>query len=619
MLLPLAAGGTCIVVSPEAASDPDLFVRTLASSAVTHLDIVPSFAAVIADHLATGLPQLQVFILGGEVLPAPLLDKLRSRLPECRFFNMYGPTETCIDATAFEIGDGIPDTTVPIGRALRHYGVYILDECLRPLPHGAVGEIYISGAGVARGYWRQPRLTAERFLPCPFGAPGERMYRTGDRGYRDADGDLFFSGRDDEQVKLRGVRIELAEIEAALLDQAGVEQAAVVLDESGASARLVAYVSAATGVALHGPDLRIALAESLPDFMVPSAVAVLAAMPRLANGKLDRKSFPKAGHDEASHHVEPVTELEARICLLFGALTGTARVSALDNFFALGGHSLLMMRLVSRLRSDHGHDLPIELVFAHPTPRALAEAIATRDRRPSAYRPIVRLRDTGAAPPLFCVHPAAGLAQIYRRMAAGIDARIPLYGLQARGIDDEEAPHASIAEMAAAYVDAVRSVQPAGPYCLMGWSFGGVVAQAMAGLLEAEGEEIRRLFLIDTYLSTVDGDTADPEGAVRSMLGLAGDANEPWLDRIRRAFAQSARLLEGYMPPRIRAPIVFIRARDNVAKDLRVSLDAVTSGVIEIEEANATHYSLFDPPHAGEIGASLSRHLLTRDRPNQAR
>jgi enterobactin synthetase component F len=618
MLLPLVAGGTCIVLPPEEVSDPDRFMQTMARSAVTHLDVVPAFAAVIADHALIGLPDLEVFILGGEVLPPRLLNKLRVRLPNCRFFNMYGPTETCVDATGFEIPADRSDGPIPIGRALSNYRVYILDECLRPLPQGVVGEIYISGVGVAPGYWRQPRLTAERFLACPFGAPGERMYRTGDRGYRDGDGDFIFCGRNDEQVKLRGGRIELAEIEAALIGQAGVEQAAVVVEDIGADRMLVAYVSAATDVKLWGPDLRMALAGSLPDFMIPSAIAVVESMPRLANGKLDRKSLPKLGHDDVSDHVEPTSDLEVRICSLFGLLTGAERVSALDNFFALGGHSLLVMRLASRLRSDDGYDVPIELVFTHPTPRALADAISVRKRHPLEYRPIVHLRKSGSLQPLFCVHPAAGLARVYGRMVDRIDARIAIFGLQARGIDDEVPPHASIAEMARAYVDAVRSVQPGGPYYLMGWSFGGVVAHAMAGLLEAEGEEVGRLFLIDSYFSNVGADSVDPRSTVRSMMGLAGTApdpgqdgaSEPLFDRICAAFVQSARLLAEHTPQKTRGPVVFFRATDNFDVNLRLSLEAISSGAIEIEQADACHYSLFDPLLASKIGAALNRHLI---------
>jgi enterobactin synthetase component F len=618
MLLPLVAGGTCIVLRPEEVSDPDRFMQTIARSAVTHLDVVPAFAAVIADHALIGLPDLEVFILGGEVLPPPLLNKLRVRLPNCRFFNMYGPTETCVDATGFEIPADWSDRPIPIGRALSNYRVHILDECLRPLPQGVVGEIYISGVGVAPGYWRQPRFTAERFLACPFGAPGERMYRTGDRGYRNRDGDFIFCGRNDEQVKLRGGRIELAEIEAALIDQAGVEQAAVVVEDIGADRRLVAYVSAAADVKLWGPDLRMALAGSLPDFMIPSVIAIVESMPRLANGKLDRKSLPKVEYDDVSDHVEPTSDLEVRICSLFGLLTGAERVSALDNFFALGGHSLLVMRLASRLRSDDGYDVPIELVFTHPTPRALADAISARKRRPSEYRPIVHLRKSGSLQPLFCVHPAAGLARVYGRMVEGIDARIPVYGLQARGIDDEVLPHASIAEMVRAYVDAVRSVQPGGVYYLMGWSFGGVVAHAMAGLLEAEGEEVGRLFLIDTYFSNVGADAVDPRSMVRAMMGLAGTApdagqdgaSELLLDRICATFVQSARLLAEHTPQKTRGPVIFFRATDNVDVNLRLSLEAVTSGSIEIEQADACHYSLFDPVQASKIGAALNRRLI---------
>lgn len=616
MLLPLVAGGTCIVLSPAETSDPTLFVRSVAMLAATHIDVVPSFAAAIADSILIEFAALRVFIMGGEVLPAPLLEKLRLRLPDCRFFNMYGPTETCIDATAFEITAVAADGPVPIGRALPNYGIHILDECLRPLPRGVVGEIYISGSGLARGYWRQPRLTAERFLPCPFGVPGERMYRTGDRAYRDACGEIVFCGRKDEQIKLRGVRIELAEIEVALLGQAGVAQAAVVLDDTGTDTRLVAYVVASGDVRLDGSGLRAALAATLPPVMVPSMIGVLETMPRLPNGKLDRRALPKIRRDAPSDHVELENDLEADICRLFGALTGVDRVTALDNFFSIGGHSLMVMRLASRLRADHGHDLPLELVFGNPTPRSLARAIAARDYVAAAHRPLVRLRASGSLRPLFCVPPAAGLAQVYYRMLEGIDVRIPVYGLQSAGVVDAAPWPASITEMARSYVDALRGVQPRGPYQLMGWSFGGVVAHEMARLLEAGGDEVALLFLIDSYFSSVSVD--DPRPVLGSMLGGEEVASRPGgdgisqslLDRIAAAFVRSGLLLADHSPHRVQAPLVFVRAADNLDADLRSSLATVTSGAIEIVQVDAGHYSLFEPPHAAKIGSILSRNMI---------
>jgi amino acid adenylation domain-containing protein len=617
MLLPLVAGGTCIVLSPAETSDPVLFMRSVVTSAATHLDVVPSFAAVLADAIPIELSSLRVFILGGEVLPAPLLEKLRSRLPSCRFFNMYGPTEACIDATAFEIAAVAVDQAIPIGRALPNYGVHILDECLRPLPRGVVGEIYISGAGLARGYWRRPGLTAERFLPCPFGAAGERMYRTGDRAYRDADGEIVFCGRKDEQVKLRGVRIELAEIELVLQAQAGVAEAAVILDDSSADTRLVAYVVPSGDVRLDGSGLRAVLATVLPPVMVPSVVVVLETMPLLPNGKLDRRSLPRGQRDVSADRIEPESDLEADICRLFGSLTGVDRVTVLDNFFFLGGHSLMVMQLASRLRADHGHELPIELVFDNPTPRALAKAITAREFA-AAHHQLVRLRASGSLRPLFCVPPAAGLAQVYYRMLEDIDVRIPVYGLQAAGVVDAAPSPASIADMARGYVDALRTVQPRGPYHLMGWSFGGVVAHDMTRLLEAEGDEVALLFLIDSYFSNVNADVAGPRAVSRSMLGGEGDASlsggdemsEALLDRIAAAFEWSGRLLADHTPHRVRAPLVFVRATDNLDADLCASLGAVSSGAIEIVQADAGHYSLFEPPHAARIGAVLSRNMI---------
>jgi thioesterase domain-containing protein/aryl carrier-like protein len=444
------------------------------------------------------------------------------------------------------------------------------------------------------------------------------MYRTGDRAYRDADGEIVFCGRKDEQVKLRGVRIELAEIELVLQAQAGVAEAAVILDDSSADTRLVAYVVPSGDVRLDGSGLRAVLATVLPPVMVPSVVVVLETMPLLPNGKLDRRSLPRGQRDVSADRIEPESDLEADICRLFGSLTGVDRVTVLDNFFFLGGHSLMVMQLASRLRADHGHDLPIELVFDNPTPRALAKAITAREFAAAAHRLLVRLRSSGSLRPLFCVPPAAGLPQVYYRMLEDIDVRIPVYGLQAAGVVDAAPLPASIADMAREYVDAIRAVQPRGPYHLMGWSFGGVVAHDMTRLLEAEGDEVALLFLVDSYFSNVSVDVADPLAALGSMLGGEGDGwrsgdneiPEALRDRIAAAFEWSRRLLADHAPHRVRAPLVFVRATDNLDADLCASLGAVSSGAIEIVQADAGHYSLFEPPHAARVGAILSSNMV---------
>jgi amino acid adenylation domain-containing protein len=597
MLLPLAAGGSCVIISPEELADPDLFLGALANASATHLDIVPSVAAVLADR--PGFPALEVLILGGEVLPPSLANRVRKRLRHGRLFNMYGPTEACVDATGFEVVCDM-EGPVPLGRALGGYGVHILDESRRLLPRGALGEIYIAGAGLARGYWKNAGLTAERFLPCPFAAQGGLMYRTGDRGFFDAQDNLVFAGRADDQIKIRGVRIEPGEIEAALMELAGVGQAAVI----PAGERLIAYVTASTGISPDVDVLRAALMQKLPAVMVPSAITVLDVMPLSPNGKLDRKSLPDAGPGESPIYVAPASDLEARICALFGALTDTGRVSATDNFFALGGHSLLVMRLLSRLRGECGHDVPVEAVFAHPTPRALAGAIAAGPA-PSC-RPLVPLREGGSSAPLFCVHPAGGLAAIYTRMLSGIDAAIPVFGLQARGSYDETPPHASIPDMACAYADEICRSAP-GPVYLAGWSFGGAAAHEIAALLEERGRAVTGLFLIDTYFSSVADDDVDKAASVM-------EADGTFFTRIESAVRRSATLLDDHRPRRIHAPVVFLRARDNRDEELVSRLERLTRGPIAIEEMDAGHYALFEQDYAPAVGSVLNRYM-TEDVP----
>jgi nonribosomal peptide synthetase DhbF len=318
---------------------------------------------------------------------------------------------------------GPADPRRPVGNAR----VYVLDEHLAPVPPGVPGELYLAGPGVARGYLNRPGLTATRFVPDPFGPPGDRMYATGDVVRWVKSGDLAFLGRADSQVKVSGVRIEPGEIEAALGQLPGVRQVAVTaVTNPGGGKRLAAYV-AADGI--DAGQLRLQAAERLPDYLVPTALVMLDELPLTINGKTDRKALPEPDWSARVVGREPRTPRERRLTEIFAEVLGASRVSIDDSFFDLGGHSLLAARLISRVRRELDADLSIRTLFAAPTPAALAEQLdVTADS--DGLDVLISLRASGERAPLFCVHPAAGVSWVYSGLLRYLEPDRPVYGLR---------------------------------------------------------------------------------------------------------------------------------------------------------------------------------------------
>ncbi|WP_330347951.1 non-ribosomal peptide synthase/polyketide synthase [Streptomyces sp. NBC_00582] len=494
--VPLLNGGRIVVAPPGRLGVAEL-CRTVADHGVTALWLTAGLFRVVAEEAPGGLAGVREVWTGGDVVSATAVGRVMDACPGIRVVDGYGPTETTTFAAHHPM-DTPPDPArpVPLGRPMAGMRLYVLDERLRPAPTGVVGELYLAGTGVARGYTGRPAATAERFTADPYGPPGARMYRSGDLARLLPDGTVEFAGRADDQVKVRGFRVEPAEVESALVRCPGIAQAAVVARDD----RLVAYVvpDPAREVAFDPREAADRLRRDLPSHLVPAAFVALDALPLTAHGKLDRAALPAPAHGTDGTGRGPRTPHEQVLCDLFAEVLGVERVGVDDGFFDLGGHSLLAARLVSRIRDTLGAELGLRTLFQTPTVAGLARRLALRDTDDS-LEVLLPLRPQGSATPLFCVHPGGGISWCYSGLLHHIAPDHPVYALQARSLGRDEPRPTSYEEMAADYVEQIRKVQPEGPYLLLGWSAGGLVAHAVATELQRRGQRTALLAILDAY------------------------------------------------------------------------------------------------------------------------
>ncbi len=535
---------------------------------ITHVQLVPS---VLAGLPAGALPALRGVVIGGEACPPEVADRWS---PSRVLVNAYGPTESTVAATMSDPvvpGRGAPS----IGRPLEGTRAYVLDARLAPVPPGVVGEVYLSGVGLARGYLNRPSMTAERFVADPFGPAGARMYRTGDLARWGTDGTLSFAGRADDQVKIRGFRIELGEVRSALLATPGVGHAAAVVREDRPGRRqLVGYVVPEQPHTRPDPgDVRSRVARALPEHMVPAAVVVLDDLPLTPNGKLDHRALPAPDGGSAPGGRAPRTVGEQVLCEVFADVLGLERVGADDDFFALGGHSLLVVDLAQRIEDRLGERTTIRAVFEAPSPAALAELLEEgADGDP--LDPLLPLRPHGTRPPLFCVHPGLGIGWPYSGLLGAVEPDRPVHALQATGLTSAAEPSASFDELVGDYLARIRSVQPTGPYHLLGWSYGGVVAQAMAARLQEQGEQVALLVLLDAYPLAVNPGIEEPdrEGFLQELAESAGLRHEPEeapLDpeRVQRALRETGSPLAALEEGRLDSVFEVFRNLIRISRD----------------------------------------------------
>ena len=641
VLLTVLSGATLVIAAKDTRLDGAAMARFVQQHAVNLACLPP--AVLGAFPTDCDLPVDLTLLVAGEACPQAIVDRWA---PGRTMINAYGPTEATVIATASRplVAGQVP----PIGGPLDNVSAYVLDDVLGLVPDGVVGELYLAGPILATGYRGRPALTAERFVADPFGPAGSRMYRTGDL-VRRAGGDLVFVGRDDDQLKIRGHRVEPAEIEAELLEHDLVTQAVVIpVRDSTGPTRLVAYVVPVPETEASGSELsrllRDHLATRLPAYLLPAAVVRLDALPLTSRGKIDRTRLPAVDFGVDSRGRAPRDDRERQLCLLVADVLNVASVTIDDSFFDLGGDSIRAVQLVGRATAAGLRITPAD-VFLHPSVAELAVVTAggtgERDMPADLLSTVLPLRPDGELPPLFCVHGALGLAASFGTLASRLGPRQPVFALQSPSVRDDV--HADdVEELADTYLRTVRSIQPTGPVHLLGWSFGGLVAFEMAARLEAAGEPAGFLGLLDSYPAQ-NGDVAPDEqeilrglldnagvdavphdqrltvpdvlDALRATGGLLAVLDEPTLRRVLGVSRHHVALAGRYRPGRISGPVTLFTACGTDgeaaagAAELAARWNSHVRGELAVHDVPCGHEHMMDRVPAATIAAILTARL----------
>jgi amino acid adenylation domain-containing protein len=490
LFVTLSLGG-CVILA-----DNTLHLANLKSAQkVTIINTVPTAVAELLRLDA--IPETVTTInLAGEALKPTLVQQIYELPHVQRVFDLYGPSEDTTYSTFALRCAGGPAT---IGRPISNTEARLLDADLQPVPEGMPGEIYLSGLGLARGYLHRPDLTADKFVPNPFSQDmSTRLYRTGDIARRLPDGNLEYLGRMDNQIKLRGFRIELSEIEIRLSQYPSIRDCVVAVRSNDRGEKfLVAYFVADELPRIT--DLRSFLAHELPEHMIPARFVRLDKIPLNHNGKLDRQALPEPATDRAmlpGECVAPHDEIEIQLTTIWQELLGVGSVGTEDNFFELGGHSLLAARLFMEIESRFGRKLPLATLFEAATVSQLAAIL--RSQTSPSWSSLVAIQPKGSKPPLFCIHACGAHVFVYLSLVAYLDSDQPVYGLQAQGIDGTQEPYTHIEDMAAHYIKEILELEPHGPYYLLGDTLGGLIAFEIAQQLTRQGRDVGLLAMFDT-------------------------------------------------------------------------------------------------------------------------
>jgi len=640
---PLMTGARLVVARPEGHKDPNYLVNLIIDQKITTMHFVPSMLRIFLE--AEGVEQcksLRRVICSGEALPFELQERFFQRLG-AELHNLYGPTEAAVDVSYWQCTPDTGLSIVPIGKPIWNTQLYILDKHLQPVPIGVAGELHIGGVNLARGYLKEPELTAQKFIPDPFGREaGARLYKTGDVARFLSDGNIEYLGRMDHQVKIRGFRIELGEIETALMECPGVKECVVLAREDApGEKRLVAYVVAES----TGDELRRFLKDKLPEYMLPAVFVLLDALPLMPNGKTDRGALPApdlSRPELEKAFVAPRDDLELQLAHIWEEVLGVRPVGVRDNFFELGGHSLLAVRLFALIERRLGKKLPLTTVFQGATVEHLA-GVLRQQATPGSQSSLVAIQPGGSRRPLFLVHPAGGHVFPYVHLAQFLGPDQPCYGLQGRGVEDGQDPHTRIEDMAAHYIQALQTVQPSGPYLLGGWSMGGVVAFEMAQQLHAQGQRVALLAMLDGRIPTPDETFPEEDseaillveryfgisfGPIASLAGLPNDEQLAFiLEQAKRAglvpaeldVSQARRFVkllrsdlwatQNYGLRPYPGRIAFFKAsetQEGASSDPTMGWSEWASGGVEVHFVPGNHANLIYEPHVEVLAEKLT-------------
>ena len=655
LFLPFLCGSTLVVAPPCAHRDPGQLARIIRDHRVSAVHFVPSMLAPFLEHPdSAGLKAKRVFC-SGESLTTTNRTRFHERI-DGELHNLYGPTEAAVDVSHWPVPAHDRSDPIPIGRPVWNTRLYILDERLDPVPPGTPGELHIAGRQLARGYLGRDDLTAAAFVPDPF-APGERMYRTGDLAEWRADGAILFRGRVDHQVKIRGQRIELGEIESVITRPRDVEGAVVVLhEEAGRDANLVAYVAPARGASVDPAAVRAAVGCALPPAMVPSTVVALAELPLTSSGKVDRAALPGPPRTAPRGGGRLRSDTERLVAGLFGDVLGlNGTPGPFDDFFALGGQSLSAIQVLAGVRAETGVDLGPGTLFSRPTVARLARVIDAYRADPDSIRQgldeeqgLDHLLTLSSGPPgkreppLYCVHPAGGIAWCYSKLARALRPPRRVLGVQSPGLSAAHRLPASLDELASSYVEAVLEVHEAGPIHLLGWSVGGIIAHAMALKLRERGRPPGLLALLDAYPADCWRDHPEPDegAALEALLLIAGEdpaeiggdahtrdnvrarlvakghvlgeLSDAAFDGVVRVVESNNRLVRSHRHERLEGDMLHFRAGlDHAGAGLCGSMWAPYARRVEAHVVPSVHAHMIGPAASARIATVLRRRLRT--------
>nr|WP_306415012.1 MULTISPECIES: non-ribosomal peptide synthetase [unclassified Calothrix] len=668
--------GAKLVLCPSAwLLNPAKLYELMLQEKVDCADFVPAIIRNLMRYLEEtqqNINFMRLLVVGSDSFYVQEYEEFRRFCsPKTRLINSYGVSESTVDSLYFESSEiNLPlDSLVPIGKPFANISIYILDDHLQPVPIGVTGELYIGGYGLARCYFNNPKLTAEKFIPNPFhdlklenryenfaNPKLNRLYKTGDLARYLNDGNIEFLGRSDRQVKIRGFRIELGEIEALLIQHPEVKESVVISREDDpGNKRLVAYIVPPPKTTPSISNLRQFLQQKLPDYMIPTAFVLQKELPLTPNGKIDRQNLPAPDTNRPKlqeNFLAPRDILELQLVQIWEGLLNVSPIGITDNFFDLGGHSLLAARLMAQIHKQLGQNLLISTLFQGATIEHLA-SILRQSANCVRSSPLVAIQPHGSKPPLFFVHPIGGNVLCYYELARNLQPDQPFYGLQSLGLDGESQPHTSIEDMATDYITALRVVQPQGPYFLGGWSMGGVVAFEMAQQLHKQGHKVKRLVLLDSLAPVESNKTTEIyeyddskllANFAEDMAGLTGknlsvfdddlqqldineqlnhfleqakitnflppDIGKQQLHYLVQVFKSNIQAMLNYVPQVYPHRIILFRSSSiGELNNPTLGWDELSSQPVEIISAPGEHYTMLSLPHVQLLKEQLKLYL----------